>query len=58
MLSTKDTSRGLQNYIDDAVAKGAELTIVGAEKTRDSEDNRRMPLHILQNVNEDMLGHA
>ena len=46
----------LQNYIDDAVAKGAELTIVGAEKTRDSEDNRRMPLHILQNVNEDMLG--
>ncbi len=45
----------LQNYIDDAVAKGAELTIVGADKTRASEDNRRMPLHILQNVNEDML---
>jgi coniferyl-aldehyde dehydrogenase len=45
----------LQNYIDDAVAKGAKLTIVGADKTRVSEGNRRMPLHILQNVNEDML---
>jgi len=45
----------LQNYIDDAVAKGAKLTIVGADKTRASKDNRRMPLHILQNVNEDML---
>ena len=45
----------LQNYIDDAVAKGAKLTIVGADKTRASADNRRMPLHILQNVNEDML---
>ena len=45
----------LQNYIDDAVAKGAKLTIVGADKTRASEDNRRMPLHILQSVNEDML---
>ena len=45
----------LQNYIDDAVAKGAKLTIVGADQTRASEDNRRMPLHILQNVNEDML---
>ena len=45
----------LQSYIDDAVAKGAKLTIVGADKTRASEDNRRMPLHILQNVNEDML---
>ena len=45
----------LQNYIDDAVAKGAKLTIVGAEQTRASENNRRMPLHILQNVNEDML---
>jgi coniferyl-aldehyde dehydrogenase len=45
----------LQNYIDDAVAKGAKLTIVGAEQTRVSENNRRMPLHILQNVNEDML---
>ncbi len=44
----------LQNYIDDAVAKGAKLTIVGADKTRASEGNRRMPLHILQNVNEDM----
>lgn len=44
----------LQNYIDDAVAKGAKLTIVGADKTRASENNRRMPLHILQNVNEDM----
>jgi coniferyl-aldehyde dehydrogenase len=44
----------LQNYIDDAVAKGAKLTIVGAEKTRVSKDNRRMPLHILQNVSEDM----
>jgi coniferyl-aldehyde dehydrogenase len=45
----------LQNYIDDAVAKGAKLTIVGADKTRVSKNNRRMPLHILQNVNEDML---
>jgi coniferyl-aldehyde dehydrogenase len=45
----------LQNYIDDAVAKGAKLTIVGADKTRASADNRRMPLHILQNVKEDML---
>ena len=45
----------LQNYIDYAVAKGAKLTIVGAEQTRVSENNRRMPLHILQNVNEDML---
>ena len=45
----------LQSYIDDAVAKGTKLTIVGADKTRASEDNRRMPLHILQNVNEDML---
>ena len=45
----------LQNYIDDAVAKGAKLTIVGADKSRASDDNRRMPLHILQNVNEDML---
>ena len=45
----------LQNYIDDAVAKGAKLTIVGADTTRVSEDNRRMPLHILQNVTEDML---
>ena len=45
----------LQNYIDDAVAKGAKLTIVGADKTRASKDNRRMPLHILQNVNENML---
>ena len=44
----------LQNYIDDAVAKGAKLTIVGADKTRASQENRRMPLHILQNVNEDM----
>ena len=44
----------LQSYIDDAVAKGAKLTIVGAEQTRASKDNRRMPLHILQNVTEDM----
>ena len=44
----------LQNYIDDAVAKGAKLTIVSANKTRTSEGNRRMPLHILQNVNDDM----
>jgi coniferyl-aldehyde dehydrogenase len=29
--------------------------LVGAEKTHVSKDNRRMPLHILQNVNEDML---
>jgi len=45
----------LQNYIDDAVTKGAKLTIVGADKTPASKDNRRMPLHILQNVDEDML---
>ena len=45
----------LQNYLDDAVAKGAKLTIVGANKTRASENNRRMPLHILQNVHDDML---
>ncbi|MDC1421133.1 coniferyl aldehyde dehydrogenase [Gammaproteobacteria bacterium] len=45
----------LQNYIDDAVAKGAKLTIIGNENFCVSKDNRRMPLHILQNVNEDML---
>ena len=45
----------LQNYIDDAVSKGAKLTIIGGENSRVSKDNRRMPLHILQNVNEDML---
>lgn len=45
----------LQNYIDDAVAKGAKLTIVGTDENLASKDNRRMPLHILQNVNEDML---
>lgn len=45
----------LQSYLDDAVAKGAKLTIVGADKTRASAGNRRMPLHILQNVNDDML---
>jgi coniferyl-aldehyde dehydrogenase len=44
----------LQNYIDDAVAKGAKVTIVGADVTRPSENSRRMPLHILQNVTEDM----
>jgi len=44
----------LQDYIDDAVAKGAKLTIVGADETRASKDNRRMPLHILQDVNENM----
>lgn len=44
----------LQNYIDDAVAKGAKLTIVGTDENLSSKDNRRMPLHILQNVNEDM----
>ena len=44
----------LQNYIDDAVAKGAKVTIVGADKTRPSANSRRMPLHILQNVTEDM----
>ncbi|MCL4160093.1 UNVERIFIED_CONTAM: hypothetical protein GTU68_043309 [Idotea baltica] len=44
----------LEAYIEDAVAKGAKLTIVGANKTRPSENSRRMPLHILQNVNEDM----
>ena len=45
----------LQNYIDDAVAKGAKLTIIGNENFRVAKENRRMPLHILQNVNEDML---
>ena len=30
----------LQNYIDDAIAKGAKLTIIGADKTRASENNR------------------
>jgi coniferyl-aldehyde dehydrogenase len=45
----------LQNYIDDAVDKGAKLTIIGDENYHASKDNRRMPLHILQNVNEDML---
>ena len=44
----------LQHYIDDVVAKGAKLTIVGANSSRASNENRRMPLHILQNVNEDM----
>ncbi len=44
----------LQTYIDDAVSKGAKVTIVGAEKTRPAENSRRMPLHILQNVAEDM----
>ena len=44
----------LQNYIDDAVAKGAKLTIVGGDETSASKDNRRMPLHILQNVNDTM----
>jgi coniferyl-aldehyde dehydrogenase len=44
----------LQSYIDDAVAKGAKLTIVGADRTRASKHNLRMPLHILQNVNENM----
>ena len=37
----------LQSYLDDAVAKGAKLTIVGANQTRASAGNRRMPLHIL-----------
>ena len=45
----------LQSYLDDAVAKGAKLTIVGANQTRASAGNRRMPLHILQNVHDDML---
>ena len=45
----------LQSYLDDAVAKGAKLTIVGTDQTRASAGNRRMPLHILQNVNDDML---
>ena len=47
----------LQSYIDDAVAKGAKLTIVGADQSRapKGSDNRRMPLHILQDVNEDMV---
>ena len=44
----------LEGYIEDAVSKGAKLTIVGAETTRASAGNRRMPLHVLQNVNEDM----
>ena len=41
-------------FAGSVVAKGAKLTIVGAENTRASADNRRMPLHILQNVTEDM----
>lgn len=45
----------LERYIDDAVNKGAKLTIVGAETSRPSPDCRRMPLHILQNVTDDML---
>ena len=45
----------LQNYVDDAVAKGAKVTLVGADKSRPRESSRRMPLHILQNVSEDML---
>jgi len=44
----------LQGYIDDAVEKGAKVTIVGADNTRPAESSRRMPLHILQNVTEDM----
>ena len=44
----------LMNYINDAVAKGAKLTVVGGENSRTPENNLRMPLHILQNVNEDM----
>ena len=40
----------LQNYIDDAVAKGAKLTIVGADKTRASANNRinDITLHYVQ----------
>ena len=37
----------MQSHLDDAVAKGAKLTIVVADKTPASKDNRRMPLHIL-----------
>ena len=44
----------LQGYIEDAVAKGATLTIVGSPGYQASASNRRMPLHILQDVTEDM----
>ena len=44
----------LEAHLKDAVAKGAKLTIVGAEKTRPIEGGRRMPLHILQNVDDSM----
>jgi len=37
----------LQSHRDDTVAKGAKLTIVGADKTPASKDNRCVPLHIL-----------
>ena len=44
----------LEAHLKDAVAKGAKLTIIGAEKTRPIEGGRRMPLHILQNVDDSM----
>ena len=44
----------LQGYVEDAVAKGATLTIVGSPGYQTSASNRRMPLHILQDVTEDM----
>ena len=44
----------LEAHLEDAVAKGATLTIIGAEKTRPIEGGRRMPLHILQNVDDSM----
>lgn len=53
IISEKHFAR-LQSYINDAVAKGANVTIVGADKTRPLKNSRRMPLHILRNVSEDM----
>ena len=44
----------LQGYVEDAVAKGATLTIVGSPGYQANASNRRMPLHILQDVTEDM----
>ena len=44
----------LQDYVEDAVAKGATLTIVGSPGYHANASNRRMPLHILQDVTEDM----
>ncbi|MDB3986615.1 aldehyde dehydrogenase family protein, partial [Pseudomonadales bacterium] len=55
VLSTKRTSPGCRATLMTPLPRGAKLTIVGADQTRASAGNRRMPLHILQNVNDDML---